>query len=195
MTRDRLTLSVVLGFLCVLGASVVSFSAPAPEPCRSGLEPGQRPGPYSSVIATGPQRGQTQCFVCETADRPAVVVFARSPGDALGKLVHGLDQAVADHKTADLRAWVTFLSDDQPALDPEVVRWGQKHAVRNLSLGVFEDAGGPPSYRLARDADVTVLLFVKQKVTANFAFRTGELTEDKVAEVLKALPQIVGEKK
>ncbi len=110
-------------------------------------------------------------------------------------LVHGLDQAVADHKAADLRAWVTFLGDDQPALDPEVVRWGQKHAVRNLSLGVFEDAGGPPSYRLARDADVTVLLFVKQKVTANFAFRAGELTEDKVAEVLKALPQLFGEKK
>ena len=75
-----------------------------------------------------------------------------------------------------------------------MVEWGKKHALRNLPLGVFEDAGGPPSYRLNRDADVTVLLFVKQKVVANFAFRAGELTEEKVGEVMKALPKIVAAK-
>jgi hypothetical protein len=164
-------------------------------PCTSGLAPGQRPGPYAFILSTGTQRGQSQCFICETADRPAVVVFARTPSDTLGKLVQGIDKAVADHKDADLRAWVTFLSDDQPGMDPEVVRWGQKHAIRGVPLGVYEDADGPPSYRLTREADVTVLLFVKRKVVADFAFRAGELTDDKVGEVLKALPQIVGEKK
>jgi hypothetical protein len=39
-----------------------------------------------------------------------------------------------------------------------------------------------------------VLLFVKWKVVANFAFRPGELTEEKADEVLKALPQVVGGK-
>ena len=86
-------------------------------------------------------------------------------------------------------------TDDQPTLDPLVSRWGQKHAVRNLPLGVFEDTVGPPSYRLAADADVTVLLFVKQKVVANFAFRNGELNDEKVAEVMKALAKILPEKK
>jgi hypothetical protein len=177
-------------FLC-LSLTVACGS----EPCVSGLTPGQRPGPYSFVLSTGSQRGQSQCFICETADRPAVVVFARTPSDGLGKLVAGLDKALTDHKAADLRAWVTFLSDDQPALDPQVVAWGQKHAIRNVPLGVFEDAAGPPGYRLARDADVTVLLFVKRKVVADFAFRAGELNADRAAEVLGALPRIVGEKK
>ena len=56
---------------------------------------------------------------------------------------------------------------------------------------VFEDVGGPPSYKLARDADVTVLLYVKQKVVANFAFREGELTGARIDEVLKAVPELV----
>jgi hypothetical protein len=158
------------------------------------LQSGQRPGPYSFVVSTGKARGQLTCFVCETEDRPAVIVFARSLSDPLGKLVHGLDKGLTEHKKADLRAWVTFLSDDQPALDPKVVEWGKKHATGNVPLGVFEDVVGPPSYRLAREADVTVLFFVKKKVVANFAFRTDELTAEKAAEVLKALPKIVGEK-
>jgi hypothetical protein len=162
----------------------------AADPCVSGLRPGRRPGPYAAVISTGPQRGQSFCYVCETADRPAVVVFARERSEPLGRLVHQLDKAVFDHKKAELRAWVTFLADDQPALDAKVVQWGQKHAVRHVPLGVFEDAGGPPSYRLSREADVTVLLFVKQKVVANFAFRPGELTDEKAAEILTGVTRL-----
>jgi hypothetical protein len=57
-------------------------------------------------------------------------------------------------------------------------------------VGVFEDVEGPPSYRLHRDADVTVLLSVKQKVVVNHAFRAGELTDAKIAEIVKAIPKI-----
>ncbi len=86
---------------------------------------------------------------------------------------------------------MTFLSEEQPGLDPRVVEWGKHHAIRSVPLGIFADADGPPSYRLAHDADVTVMLYVKQKVVANFAFRAGELTEERVAEVFKAVPRIV----
>jgi hypothetical protein len=179
--------------LCLLGA--IATSVRAEGPCVSGLKVGQRPGPYSFVVATGSERGQSTCYICETADRPAVVIFARSLSDPLGKLVARLDTAVGENKKSELRAWVTFLSNDQPALDPQVVEWGKKHAIRQVPLGVFENEVGPPSYRLARDADVTILLFVKQKVVANFAFRSGELNEERTGEVLKALPRILGEKK
>jgi hypothetical protein len=176
-------------------ALALTSSALAAEPCVSGLKLGQRPGPYSSLVAVGPQRGQSHCYVCETADRPAAVVFARSLSDPLAKLVRSVDKALVDHKAAEFRAWVTFLSDDQPTLDPQVVEWAKKHAIRHVPLAVFEDVVGPPSYRLARDADVTVLVFVKQKVTANFAFRTGELTDERIADVLKTIPQVTGTEK
>src|ERR1700674_3608953 len=137
-------LRVLLSALCVL----CGYSR-ASEPFRSGLQPGQRPGPYSALIATGPERGQSCCYICETGDRPAIIVFARSLSDSLGQLAHGLDKAVADHQAAGLRAWITFLNDDQSRFDPKVVQWAQEHAIKNLPLGVFGEASGPPSYRLA----------------------------------------------
>src|SRR6266851_3600173 len=168
--------------------------ARAADPCKSGLEPGQRPGPYSFVLATGKERGKSFCYICDTADRPAVIVFARTPSDALGKLVGGIDKAVTDHKGSELRSWVTFLSEPSKDLEDKLVKWGRTHGVRNIDIGVFEDADGPPSYKLAGDADVTVILYVKRKVVADFAFRTGELTEERIAEVLKAVPGLVERK-
>jgi hypothetical protein len=146
------------------------------------------------VISTGPNRGKSHCYICETADRPAAVVFARSLSDQAGRLAQKLDKAIDQHKKADFRAWVTFLHDNQTKLDPQVVQWTSTHALRQLPVGVFEDTNGPPSYRLSRDADVTVLFFAKQKVVSNFAFRAGELTDEKIDEVMKALPKLLEEK-
>ena len=41
---------------------------------------------------------------------------------------------------------------------------------------------------------MTVLLFVKQKVAANFAFREAELSKDKIGDIIAALPRILGDK-
>jgi hypothetical protein len=142
------------------------------------------------VISTGPERGQSYCYVCETADRPAVIIFARELSEPLGKLVSRLDKAKAEVKAADLRVWVTFLRADQPAFDTKVVGWERQLGIHSVPLGVFEDVVGPPSYRLAADAEVTVLLFVRRKVVANFAFRPGELTEHGIDEILMAVPGI-----
>jgi hypothetical protein len=179
--------------ILLLGVWVAfGFPCRAAEPCKSGLVAGKKPGPYSAVVATGPQRGQSYCYICETGERPAVIVFARGLTDPLGKLVRRLDKAVAAHQKAKLRGWVTFLAKDPAKQDAKVVKWGKKHAIGRLPLAVFTDEVGPPSYKIAKDADVTVIFFVKRKVVANFAFRTGELTEAKADEVLKALPKVVG---
>lgn len=189
-TMHRSLFSCLLPFTFFLG-----FSSTRADPCRSGPKVNQRPGPYISVVSTGQHRGQSHCFICEAADKPIVIIFARGLTDPLGKLVGKIDKALAQHKDANLRAWVTFLSDDQPGLDPKVVDWSQRHAIGSIPLGVFEDVVGPPSYLLNREADVTVLLSVKQKVMANFAFRAGELNDAAISEIMKAVPRIAGKKK
>ncbi len=182
------------GLSCIVLLTLLLAGLPAQTPLRSGVRPGLRPGPYAALVCVGPQRGQSHCFICETEDRPAVIVFARTLSEPLGKLVHRIDRALPEHKAVDLRAWVTVLGEDQVALDPKVVKWAKEHAVSNVAVGVFEDVTGPPSYRLARDADVTVMLSVRQKVIANFAFRAGELNDARADEVMKALPRIIGKK-
>ena len=161
------------------------------DPCNSGLLPGQKPGPYSAVVTTGSQRGQTFCYICDTADKPAVIVFARTLTEPLGKLVRQLDEAVVSKKSSELRAWVTFLAEDQSVLDPKIVAWSREYAISSIPIAVFENTVGPPTYHLARDADVTILLAVKQKVVVNFAFRSGELTAARMKEVIDALPKIL----
>lgn len=167
----------------------------ADEPCVSGPRVGQRPGPYAFVLCTGDNRGKSHCYICETADRPAVIVFARSLSEPLGQLASKLDKALEANKKAELRSWVTILHEDQSKFDADVVKWAKKHAVRTVPVGVFEDVEGPPSYRLHKDADVTVLLSVKQKVVVNHAFRAGELTDAKISEIVNALPKILAAEK
>src|SRR3954471_2904671 len=112
----RCHLLLIVGLVCAAGARA------ADAPCVSGPKPGQRPGPYSFVLCTGDNRGKSHCYVCETADRPAVIVFARSLSDPLGKLPAGLDKALNDHKKAELRAWVTLLHEDQSKIDDDVLK-------------------------------------------------------------------------
>jgi hypothetical protein len=177
--------------LPLLAAYLFATVAAADEPFASGLKVGQRPMPYSFILATGPNRGTAFCYICDTADKPAAIVFARSLSDPLGKLAAQLDQAVADAKLPDFRVWLTLLDDGKsPSAEKSLVAWGQKHALRSVPLGVFEDPVGPPAYRLHKDADVTVVLFAKQKAVANFAFKTGELTDAKAAEIIKALDRL-----
>jgi hypothetical protein len=186
----RLHWFVITGLLVIAVPALVHL-APAAEPCVSGLTAGQKPGPYSAIVAVGTERGQSHCFICDAADRPTVIVFARHLDDQLAKLVAGMDKVLAENKKAELRGWVTFLHEDQTAFDPQVVDWAKKNAIRNVPMAVFEDPVGPPTYKLNRDADVTVILFTKHKVVNNFAFRNGELTDERIAEMLKAVPGLL----
>lgn len=145
-------------------------------------------------MCTGDNRGKSHCYICETADRPAVIVFARSLSDPLGKFVAALDKALAQNKKSELRAWVTILHDDQSKFDAQVLAWVKKHSVRSVPVGVFEDLDGPPSYKLSRDADVTILLSVKQKVKYNYALKAGQLSDAKAKEVISNIAGITSKK-
>ena len=182
MTKSIATAAVLLVTSCLA----------AEEPVfTSGLKVGQRPGPYAFVMATGPQRGQAFCYICDTADKPAAIIFAKTLNEPLGKLAAKLDQAANDGAIKDFRTWLTLLDDGKtPDCERRLVAWGRHHALKSMPLGVFEDEVGPPAYRLNRDAEATVLVFVKQKVVANFALRPGDLNDAKLGEIARSLEQL-----
>ena len=176
--------------LCLSLTLTLALSLRAAEPPESGTPVGKRPGPYSFLVATGPQRGQQTCYICEQheGNKPGVVVFARGTSDALGKLVAQLDAAAITEKDSGCKVWVTLLA---PKADLDsLAKWAQKSGIKGAPVGAFEDADGPPSYKLHKDADVTVILFTKQKVVANFAFRAGELDDKAIENVMKSVPQM-----
>lgn len=169
---------------CLLLASV----ALAADPCVSGVPVGKRPGPYSFLVATGPERGKQTCYICEQEKKPTAVVFARKMTPELGKLAAALDAEAVARKDTGFKAWVTHLTG-KADLDA-LAKWAKESGLKGTPVGAFEDADGPPAYTLHADAEVTVLLFVSEKVVANFAFRAGELTADATATVKKAIPKL-----
>jgi hypothetical protein len=172
-----------LALLVLLASS--SFAA---DPLVSGTPVGKRPGPYSFLVATGAQRGQQTCYICEQADKPTAVVFARSLSEPLGKLLVELDAEAVARKDKGFKVWMTQLA---PTADLNALaKWGQKQGLKNTPVGAFEDVDGPPAYKLHKDADVTVLLFVKEKVVVNVAFRVGELTETEAARIRKSVGKL-----
>src|SRR5580704_3768305 len=112
-----LSLASTLAFTLVLAAE---------DPCVSGVPIGKRPGPYSFLIATGSQRGQQTCYICEQheGNKPAAVVFARTLSDPLAKLLSKLEAAGADKKDAGYKVWMTQLT---ATADLDLLaKWAQK---------------------------------------------------------------------
>lgn len=162
----------------------------ADDPCVSGVPVGKRPGPYSFLVATGAQRGQLTCYICEQheGNKPAAVVFARTQSVELGKLLSKLEAAGIKHKDSGYKVWMTLLAD-KADLDA-LAKWAQKQGLKDVPVGAYEDTEGPPSYKLSKEAEVTVLLFTKQKVVANFALRSGELTDKQIEIIQKSVPKL-----
>ena len=180
-----MTRALLLGLPLFLSLSLPLL---ADGPVVSGVPVGGRPGPYSFLVATGPQGGQPTCYICEQLDKPTAVVFARSLTDPLGKLLARLDAEAVVRKGQGFKVWMTLLG---PNADLDgLAKWAQRQGIKDSPVGAFEDADGPPAYKIHKDADVTVMLFVNQKVVANFAFRAGELNEKQVAAVMAAVPQL-----
>lgn len=192
MLQARAWVALVAFALPFSLSPLLPFSKAA-DPCVSGVPPGQRPGPYSFLVATGPQRGQQTCYVCETADKPAVIVFSRKVSEPLGKLLVKCDDWLLAQPKDSARAWMTVLGEKTISLD-DLSKWSKQAGVKTVPTGVFDDPIGPPTYRLHNEADVTVLLYVKQKVVANFAFRAGELNDESIRKIVETLPRLTEKK-
>lgn len=165
----------------------------ASDAAPATLQPGQKPGPYSFLVATGPQRGQQTCYVCETADRPAVVVFCRKLSNPLGKLLEKCDDFILGQPKDAARGWMTVLGEKTVSLD-DLARWSKEAGIKSVPVGIFDDPMGPPSYKLDAEAEVTVVLYVKRKVVAAFTYRAGELNDEAIRKIAATLPSLIEKK-
>ena len=172
-------------FAICLFVSAVS----AAEPVVSGVPVGKRPGPYSFLVATGPQKGQQTCYICEQEKKPTVVVFCRTLNESLGTLMTELDADATAHGEKGFKVWLTQLTE-KADLDT-LSQWSKKQGLKSIPVGAFEDTDGPPAYKLHTDADVTVMVFVNEKVTLNRAFRAKELKAQSIKDIRKAVADIV----
>jgi siroheme synthase (precorrin-2 oxidase/ferrochelatase) len=121
------------------------------------------------------------------------MIFAREISDTLTSLVKKIDAATAENKGCDMGSFVVFCSDDE-SLEKRLKDLADKEKISKLVLTI-DNPSGPTKYKIAKDADVTVVLYTKGAVKANYAFKKGELKSADVDKIVGAIEKILPSKK
>ena len=118
-------------------------------------------------------------------------IFAREITDDLASLVKQIDEQVEKNGSKQMKAFVVLLAEDADAAAPKLEELAKKQGIKNVPLTIFDGAAGPPSYKIAKDAEVTVLLWRGQSVKANHAFKKGELDKKGTEAIIADAPKIL----
>ena len=185
-------------FVCLAVASVAFASGSsswvaAAEPLRSGLEAGQSVTTvFEPINLNGPHAEEPHCLVCENGLCPVAMVLARDASEPLWKLLARLDAACQKHSAEELGSFAVFLDAPDP-LQEKLRAVAAKETLKKLVLALESEAT-IPEYKVAAEADVTVMLYVRHDVKAAFAFRKGELNDAAIDAIVAALPKILNDK-
>lgn len=118
-----------------------------------------------------------------------VCVFARETSAPLTSLVKQLDAEIS--KNSDLKSFVVVLTDDADTTAAKLNSMATDCRLKNVPLTLIESPAGPPAYKIAKGADVTVMLWKGTSVKANHVYTKGGLTEADVKTILADLPKIL----
>ncbi|MDP7020104.1 MAG: hypothetical protein QGG36_30180 [Pirellulaceae bacterium] len=119
-------------------------------------------------------------------------IFTRSLDDTLASLVKQIDKKVGENKAKKMAAFVVLLTDDADAADAQLKAFAKKHKIKNTPLTAFDGIAGPEKYKIAKNAEVTVHLWVGAKeVKANHAFSKGKLDKKGIVAVVTDTSKIL----
>lgn len=117
------------------------------------------------------------------------MIFAREVSDPLTSLVKKIDEATVANSDKRMGSFVVFCSDDE-GLEGKLKSLAEKQDLKKCIL-TLDNPAGPKNYKVAQEADVTVVLYNKRKVAANYAFKKGELKEEDIKKIVDDLSKIL----
>jgi hypothetical protein len=117
-----------------------------------------------------------------------VCVFARKTSEPLASLVKQIDSKIGEND--ELKSFVVILprKGENPAED--LRKLAEKAGIKHVPLTIGESPHGPPDYEIARDADITVLMWNGHQVKVNHAFK-GELTDGNIRAIVADIPKLL----
>ena len=118
-------------------------------------------------------------------------IFARELTDDLASLVKQIDEQVEKNDDQQMAAFFVLLSDDPDAAAPKLEKLAKEQKIEHVPLTIYDGEAGPGSYKIAEEADVTILMWKGQTVQANHAFKKGELNAEKVKKVAAGTSKIL----
>jgi hypothetical protein len=207
--------------ICCLTATVAAVlilsDLRAAQEFKSGLAPGRMiGGPFLPYNVNGKKgKDRYHDLVCEFGNNPVVAVFVREGPEAndapVWKLLEEVDRAVKRHREdAFLHAFAIFLSRDArssitekrnenpdeliaeaKAREKLKARLSEKAApLEYVVVGMYPYAS-LKGYGIGDQPGVTVLVYAKHKVLANYAFPEGKLTDNEIGGVIKGVDALM----
>jgi hypothetical protein len=124
------------------------------------------------------------------------LIFAREVSDPLISLIKTIDRQLGQSRVRNqgrkLGVFVVFCSDD-PGLEKQLQYLIAREKLKNIviTLGTNK-AQGPSRYRVAREAELTVVIYNgSRRVAANYVFDSEDLTSDRVNEIVTSLKKVL----
>jgi hypothetical protein len=171
--------------LALLAGAVVAANS-----VKSGPQVGQElAGPFHPLNINGDAAGKKNCLYCDNGSNPVIMVFAREPNATVAQLIKKIDETTVKNKGCDMGSFVVFCSAEK-GLEGELKELAKKLDLKKCVLAI-DNPAGPDKYDVAKEADVTVVLYVDRKVKANHAFKKGELKEKDIETILADVSKIV----
>ncbi len=118
------------------------------------------------------------------------MIFARDIDSNLTSLVKKIDAATQANSSSKMGSFVVFLANDEKAMETKLKDFAEKENIKSIVLTI-DNVAGPQGYEIAKDAEVTVILYNKKTVMANHAFRKGELDAKAIEAIIKDIPKII----
>jgi hypothetical protein len=150
------------------------------------------PGAFHPLNVTGEAAGQKNCLFCQNGQHPVAMIFARDVDPTVTKLIKKVDEATKKNAKAEMGSFVVFLHEESKDFESQLKDLAKKENIKSCVLSI-DNPAGPEKYEIAKDADVTVVLYTKRVVKANYAFKKGQMKdadiEKIVADVSKILPK------
>jgi len=105
-------------------------------------------------------------------------------------LVKKIDAKIGEN--GKLKSFVVMLPKKGEKPAEQLRKLAKDAGIQHVPLTIGESPDGPPDYEVARDADITVLMWTGHKVKVNHAFK-GELTDKDIRAVLADIPKLLGD--
>jgi hypothetical protein len=178
IATSALALVVLAGGIC------------AADAIKSGPQVGENvPGPFEPLNINGAHAGEKFCQYCINGPNPVAMVFAREVSEPVTKLIKEIDAATAKNADQKMGSFFVFLSDDE-SLQNKLKDVAKSEDLKKTVL-TLDNATGPSKYDIAKDADVTVVLYKGRVVKANYSFKKGQMKDGDIEKVMADLPKIL----
>jgi hypothetical protein len=178
--------------LSLVAVLALAMNVSAAEPSKSEcLAIGEHVDAFNVRDVTGPNKDKTLCLRCKYGNRPVVAIFTRNVDKKVAELTKQIDKKVVDNKDARMAAFVIVLTEEPDKVEGTLKEVAKANEIKETPLTLFEDATGPKEYKIAKDAETTVMMWVEGKLKVNKAFAKGELKDESIKELVESTKEIL----